>query len=62
MGHFIPITTSLVFGGCRGFLLVGACAFNLRAEVFETTDVLKKNFALFYPLFDLQVFTQIVSV
>lgn len=44
---------------CRGFLLVGACAFNFRAEVCETADLLKKNFALLHPLLDLQVDTQI---
>lgn len=60
VGHFIPITGMLMFGGCRGFL-VGACAFNLRAEVCETTDLLK-NFALLYPLLNLQVDTQIIWV
>lgn len=62
VGHFIPITGMLVFGGCRGCLVLGACAFKLGAEVCETTDLLKKNFALLYPLLDLQVDTQIIWV
>lgn len=47
----------LMFGGCRDFLLDKTCAFNLKAEVCETTDLLYKNFALMCPLLDLQLDT-----
>lgn len=57
MGHFIPIKGMLMFGGCRDFLLDKTCAFNLKAEVCETTDLLYKNFALMCPLLDLQLDT-----